>query len=266
MNSQTNRIIVSVLLSAIVLGTTPGCAITKPFVKQGQDTLTQVGEAKRYEEAVALANCIREEIVKKQTSLHNFEFWSGATLLGVGIASAGLGVFGASHDALIGTALGGGAIVGVKSYVPIKERKKIYNDALDTIEKAKVLSAKFETSKDPLPFPEDNSANEARYLVAQANDYIRQANTFNETRGENLLNALKDIVLATNKRLTEETLNAGEALAAATKKLEEARQTIEKKKEEAQSTMRMLMVVKPDAIQKKMEAKDLKVLSTVLQQ
>lgn len=70
----------------------------------------------------------------------NFEFWSGAGLLGIGLGATALGAFGGSRDAILGTAALGAAVTAGRAYIPFQERKAIYEQGIAALQCGRIAS------------------------------------------------------------------------------------------------------------------------------
>ncbi len=240
------------LLRSLLLGwvclSLSGCAVTRPFLKE-------VGPAPSgYTCALEQANALRDEVTKKRQGLHDFEFWSGAALIGTGIATAGLGAYGANQEALIGTALAAGTIAAGRTYVPVRTRKGIYNTSLEAIEKSKAETSEMKQPSKPTSpnasvvinsvpssasssrtlFSMADRLNEAWRLSSAVDEAIKK---FNDDRPKLLHEALRTIVATANRALADEVLDPSAALAAATNVINEAKKPIERNQTQALRTL-----------------------------
>lgn len=269
--------------SAVVLGFSiglslllEGCAVLQPFIGDTQSkasakhkcqacpTPPAVFPVVTYDEALKQATDLTSEITKKRQGLHDFKFWSGASMVGAGIATAGLGAYGANRDLLIGAALVTGTIVGGRTYVPINDRQKIYNTALTSIQDAvqgtvvietngqsdggKSFAASMKIVEVNLERVKVNTA--LKYFLTQpyfqANTKVASVQTlaakFNadSNRADLLMKALIKIVNTANNSLVDEVLDPATAIAAATNDIGKARQKVADAKKEAEKLVEAL--------------------------
>lgn len=259
--SVSLRDIATALTVVLLCGSLAGCAVVKPFVPPPEKLTVESSPAPtdEYDAVVRMADALRAEVLKKRKSLYNFDFWSGSILLGAGLAGAGLGLYGGSYDAIVGTALGAGAVVGGRTYVSIGTRKGIYNDALKGIESAKTGTlemspsttdtfSKLMASFNGAPSLKDTPPHAyVLFMAAAANAEALSTSlaAFNApaNRANNLRKALQNIVLTANEALVNQVLDPSAALTAATQHIKTARQNVAALKQEADGSVKALKLV-----------------------
>lgn len=124
--SSRSRLLV-ILLASVQLG---GCAsVMSPRVTPVTPVASSdVDAAKgRLQQVITELDKGIEEHMK-------FEFWSGAGLLGIGLGATTLGAFSGSRDAILGTAALGAAVTAGRTYIPIQERKAIYEQGIAALQ------------------------------------------------------------------------------------------------------------------------------------
>ena len=73
------------------------------------------------------------EMNEKLKELESYDFATGSIIFASGIAGIGFGAYGAHADALIGAGLAGSTAYGARSYLPIQDRKIIYETGSSAI-------------------------------------------------------------------------------------------------------------------------------------
>jgi hypothetical protein len=222
-----------------------GCAVVHPYVKP----LSQPDWSKGLPAVVDKGNELTTNLVNMRQSVHNFDFWSGALLIGTGIGTAGLGVYGAGRDVITGTAIGAGTIVAGRTYVPMAERQKIYSTAVSAVQAAltNAIGQDAFALRNVPPRPHDfgsldsdftasageklttfqslallqtraalDDAHHAEELLASAEAQVQQSKL---DLPHTLFETLSDIVTTVNSQIASEVLDPNAALAAATNKL-----------------------------------------------
>lgn len=221
-----------------------GCAVVNPYVSSPPIPEKPVD----YDKVLKLALATKAEIIEDRKSLQQFKFWSGAVLIGTGVAGAALGTMGGTQDAILGTAIGAGGVVAGRTYVPVEDRQRIYNqgihaidcamNATDTDVKSMVTLKNFSpfptaadlniidfdaagnpkgalTPIQVLAFSEEMSA-ETKFVEADRAIQTAQQEVASFDRADALYMALTKIVLTINQQLTSEILDPNAAIAAAT--------------------------------------------------
>ena len=223
-----------------------GCAVLHPYIKPlPQPDWTKV----QLSDVVNTGNALTTDLVNNRQSLHNFDFWSGALLIGTGIGTAGLGLYGAGRDVITATAIGAGTIVAGRTYVPMTERQKIYATAVTAVQAALTNALQ-------------QNAFALHHIPSKSTDFMALNKQFSDSTGESLTSfqslallqtqaalhdaanadalltsmeaqvqnakaglphtlfeTLSDIVTTVNSQIASEVLDPNAALSAATNKL-----------------------------------------------
>lgn len=251
-----NRFLTIAILAVITLLET-GCSnIIHPTLARPNLGL----ESPAYAVACQQAVILQDDISQKQEDLHQFSFWTGTVAIGAGLATAGLGIYGASSDAVTGVALGVGTVVAARTYVPIPKRQEIYGVAQSGIIKA--LKGTYTIEPSPKPSTEGLAAvevfsNQAGRVMTKFNAadkdvagqsvamgflgsqvtstadkvsrFFAEVKAFNvdTNRAALLIDSLNDIVLKANTGLYAETFDPQAALEAALLAITKAREKVQ---------------------------------------
>lgn len=123
---------IAVLLCLLFIN---GCAVLQPSVQITPRYTASEDDPKTKRPLTAheRADLAIAELQDKAVSHQRFEFWSGAALIATGLVGAGIGLFEGPRDALLGTALAGGTILGARAYVPSAARQRIYQQGITAI-------------------------------------------------------------------------------------------------------------------------------------
>jgi hypothetical protein len=106
-----------------------GCAIVEPYVPMPEVS----NQSMNFSEARVVAQKQSAAFAGKLQDLEYFDLATGTFLVGTGIAALAFGIYNAHEDAIFGAALAGGTATAGRAFLPIQDRKEIYQSGTQAI-------------------------------------------------------------------------------------------------------------------------------------